>query len=770
MNKKIYLLSFAAAAMFASCSNEMDEFVQAPQQEGFKVGITIKNDAPETRIVLNDNGKDTKWEFGDKFSLFNVGTTVTAGTDLTASANAAYQTRDGENFESANVLYLGKHALVFPLNQNYVDASKNIEIAPITDGSISLGNRSVFLSKTLVDITTDGLKDDKGNKLDKNQSGYNKDIQVMVRPASTALVLNLNQTKSLAITSSDPALTINKVELVALGDKTPFTKKATLQEQVITINAKGDKENRVVAVPAELTSTAAVTFNSLPFASSNTKVRIVTLPNTEAVTASYALKVYTNYGVVTIDKAKMVTGVKDGKTLIQAATRAELSDKNKDAALSFDTEIATLAGQAAKAEAVSNVEREVSVDMSTADINDLTIKSSTDLLAAFRAYDLLSKKTASFTLTPDKNGVFTLTKAAVDAINAHKYNAEKGEGANIVTTDVKTIILTGYGTDAYNTIPAISQISGKDLILAAGNNWAIDVHSATNANAFTSISNKGTMQISMSGWNDKTSVKLNKAVENDGTIVFGGNVNMPTAINDTYVDKNSKGQITGSRGTLIVADGQTVKLQSDATMNYSTINIGSTAASTAILASSNGKTFAIGVNTTTNVYGSLLNESGATLTNAGVINIKDAMAGVIISTNSGIINVTTKDDLVNVEDNTNGKIKLPVNGDFTVNAANMGIANYVVYSGSNMTIAENFTDRKLYIEFSESGYLKSNIKNNAVANVQGLIVNSNKMVTIPNGAKINAETTTNYGTIRVYGDFNEGTVTNEGGASQIYKY
>ena len=26
MNKKIYLLSFAAAAMFASCSNEMEEF------------------------------------------------------------------------------------------------------------------------------------------------------------------------------------------------------------------------------------------------------------------------------------------------------------------------------------------------------------------------------------------------------------------------------------------------------------------------------------------------------------------------------------------------------------------------------------------------------------------------------------------------------------------------------------------------------------------------------------------------------------------------
>lgn len=769
MNKKIYLLSFAAAAMFASCSNEMDEFVQAPQQEGFKVGITIKNDAPETRIVLNDNGKDTKWEFGDKFSLFNVGTTVTAGTDLTASANAAYQTRDGENFESANVLYLGKHALVFPLNQNYVDASKNIEIAPITDGSISLGNRSVFLSKTLVDITTDGLKNDKGEKLNKNQSGYNKDIQVKVRPASTALVLNLNQSKALAITSSDPALTINKVELEALGGKTPFTKKATLQEQVITINAKGDKENRVVAVPAELTSKAAVTFNSLPFASSNTKVRIVTLPNTSAVTDNYALKVYTNYGVVTIDKAKMVTGVKDGKTLIQAATRAELSDKNKDAALSFDTEFATLAGQAAKAEAVSNIEREVNVDMSTADINDLTINNSTDLLAAFRAYELLSKKTASFTLNPDKNGVFTLTKAAVNAINKYKYNEEKGEGANIVTA-ATTIILDGYGTADYNAIPEISQIENKALILAAGNKWAIDVHSAKTANRFTSITNKGEIKFTMSNWDSKNSVKLTKAIENDGIIVFGGNVNMPTAINDTYVTTDKNGNVTGCAGTITVADGQIVKLQDHATMTYSTINIGSTAASTAILASSNGKIFTIGAKTTTNVYGSLLNESGATLTNAGVINIKDAMAGVIISTNSGIINVTTKDNLVNVEDNTNGKIKLPVNGDFTVNAANMGIANYVVYSGSNMIIAENFTDRKLYIEFSESGYLKSNIKNNAAANVHGLIVNSSKMVTIPNGAKINATSTTNFGTIRVYGDFNEGTVTNEGGASQIYKY
>lgn len=756
MNKKIYFLSFAAAAMFASCSNEIEEFAQQTSQQGFKVGITIDKSASETRLALSDDGNTATWELGDKFSLFNVGTPA-LDTDLTATANAAYKTTDGTNFTSENVLFNGDHALVFPLNTSFVNSGDEVFVAPITKGETALGNRSVYLSKTLVEITNDGLKDDKGNKLNKNQSGYNKDIQVAVRPATTAFVFNLKQANQLAITENDPTLKITKVQLAALADKKPFTNKANLQEQ--NIEYEDDKfENRLIAVPAELTTTAEVTYDNLPFEANGTTVRIVALPNTAATTANYAIKVYTNYGVVTINKAKMVTGVKDGKTLIQAATRAELSDGNKDAALSFDTEAAALATAAAKGNAVPNVMRDVTVDMSTADINGLEINNSEQLLAAFRAYDLLKKTTATFTLKP-KNGVFTLTKAAVDAINAHKYDNEKNTGANIQTT-ATTIILTGYGTDAYNPIPAISQISEKNLILAAGNNWAIDVHSATNANAFTSISNKGTMQISMSGWNDK-SVKLSKAVENDGTIVFGGNVNMPTAINDTYVDTN-EGKITGSRGTLTVADGQTVKLQGGATMTYSTINIGSTAGSTAILASSNSATFAIGEGATTNVYGSLLNESGAKLNNDGTINIKDAMAGVIISTNSGTINVTAKDNLVNVASNT-GYIKLPVSGDFTVNAANMGIANYVVYSGSKMTIAQS----GYYVEFRENAVVSETVKD-AEADVVEFNVASGKMVTIPTGSDINATKTTNNGTIRVYGTFDAGTV--EKGADQIYKF
>ena len=171
MNKKIYLLSFAAAAIFASCSNEMDEFAQAGSQQGFKVGITVKESA-ETRLALNDNGKDTEWQIGDKFSLFNVGTGT--ANPLTATANAAYKTTDGTNFTSENVLFEAKHALVFPLNTGYVQSGTAIEVAPITDGSYSLGNRSVFLSKTLLDITKDGLKDKDGKPVDKNQYGYNK--------------------------------------------------------------------------------------------------------------------------------------------------------------------------------------------------------------------------------------------------------------------------------------------------------------------------------------------------------------------------------------------------------------------------------------------------------------------------------------------------------------------------------------------------------------------------------------------------------------------
>lgn len=742
MNKKIYLLSFAAAAMFASCSNEMEEF-KTNSDQGFKVNIQIAKDASETRLAASEDGKKYTWELGDKFSLFNVGATVPASA-FTASANAAYKTTDGENFASENVLFNGYHALVFPINYNYVTAGTNIEVAPITEGSETLGNRSVILGKNVVEITADGLKDDKGNKF--NQSGYNKNIKMGARVASTAFVFNLKSDKPLALTENDPAMKVNKVELISTGEA--FATKANL-----TAGSKGE----IIATPVTTTTTAKVEYkNGLTFDAAGTKAIIVALPNTVVTTGTAQLKLYTNYGIVTIADAAQVSQVKDGKTLIQLATPAEKPKDYKATAMSFNSEVKVLAEKAAAGAAVPNVLRDVQVDFSQTDINGMEIKNSADLIAAYRAYDLLGKSYAEFTLQGES---FELTKDAVKAINDHALTAKDNKTTGVkLTCAATTITLSGFGAD-YVTVPAIDQISGKTLVLAADSKWTIDVQNASKANAFTAIVNKGTLKLSQ-GTQAKNEQALALNIENDGTIEFAGNVDVPVAINDTKeVDKDKK---IINAGTINVADGQTVNLKGGADIAVGTINVGSTANSTAILASSNKEIVTLGADVTTNVYGSLLNEKDATLTNAGVINIKDANAGVIITENSGIVNVTAKDNYVTIG-TQNGYTKLVVtDAKFEVKTANMGVANYVVFKGSELNIAEN----NFSVSLCETAKVTESVKD--AATVKEFNVAKGKMITIPAGSSINANKTYNLGTIRVYGQFNAGTVSE--GESNIYRY
>lgn len=743
MNKKIYLLSFAAAAMFASCSNEMEEF-KTNSDQGFKVNIQIAKDASETRLAASEDGKTYTWDLGDKFSLFNVGATVPVGA-FTASANAAYQTADGENFKSENVLFNGYHALVFPINYNYVNAGVNIEVAPITEGSETLGNRSVILGKNVVEITADGLKDDKGKPTGFNQSGYNKNIKMGARVASTAFVFNLKSDKPLALTENDPAMKVNKVELISTGEA--FATKANL-----TAGSKGE----IIATPVATTTIAKVEYkNGLTFDAAGTKAIIVALPNTVVTTGTAQLKLYTNYGIVTIADAAQVSQVKDGKTLIQLATPAEKPKDYKATAMSFNSEVKVLAEKAAAGAAVPNVLRDVQVDFSQTDINGMEIKNSADLIAAYRAYDLLGKSYAEFTL---QGTSFELTKAAVDAINTHKLTTKDSKTTGVkLTCAATTITLSGFGAD-YVTVPSIDQISGKTLVLAADSKWTIDVQNASKANAFTAIVNKGTLKLSQ-GTKAKDEQVLALSIENDGTIEFAGNVDVPVALNDTYEVKDKK---IINAGTINVADGQTVNLKGGAAIAVGTINVGSTANSTAILTSSNKQIVTLGADVTTNVYGSLLNEKDAELHNAGVINIKDANAGVIITTNSGTINATAKDNYVTVG-TQNGYTKLVVtDAKFEVKTANMGIANYIVFKGSELNIAES----NFYVELCETAKVTESVKD--AATVEEFNVAKGKMITIPAGSSINSNKTNNQGTIRVYGEFNAGTVT--AGESNIYRY
>jgi hypothetical protein len=719
MMKKIYLPLFAIAAL-ASCTNEVEEIAQ-PGSKGFKVDLAVSA-GDETRIVWDGEGA-VAWENVDQFSLYNVYPTTNYADRLMYSANAAYKTENGANFSSENVLFLGKHALVYPLNKNAYQNDGVIYVSVGTDGDKTMGANSVFLGTELLNVKAEGVE---YNGKVYNKPGYNEPVKVSVRPANAAAFFTLKDVKPLALTENDAPVEIQKVEITKInGAKIPYSTSA-----VLATNAEG----KIITRCNGQDNTAFVTYseNKPSLTDGDVTAAIAILPNeayaetANDATDAYKITVTTNYGIVTIDKAAMVTRVKDGKTLIQLATPAEQTDANKNDALSFVSEMKTLATRAVSGDKMPNIKREVAVDMTTANINGLQIKNSTDLITAYRAYDLMGKKTehnVTFTLVPTNNK-FELTMAAIEAINAHKLGSETA--AKLITDGIKEFTITGTKAGEITTVPVIDQITAETLVLAADNKWTIDVANAAGANKFTNVINKGELQLTQG----TGSTALTANIYNNNKLTFGEG--------ETTVPK-----YTEHAGSMEIAAGQTVKFVSALFANGSKTTVKGELISTGDVKNVWGSTI--------DVEGKLLNIAGRTLENAGTINIKNADAQVILSsnviaTNKGTVYVTAKDNNLNTG-SAAGYVKLPVSDEeFVMSTENMGIANYIEFSGKKLTM--NIEWWNAYVE------LKSNVKVTAENAKVGLfVVNKNVEVTIADGSVIETQDINNEGKIYNYGTF-----------------
>lgn len=721
MMKKIYLPLFAIAAM-ASCTNEVEEIAQ-PGSKGFKVDLAVSA-GDETRIVWDGEGA-VAWENVDQFSLYNVAPTVNYAERLKYSANAAYKTENGANFTSENVLFLGKHALVYPLNKEAYKGG-DIYVSVGTDGDKTMGENSVFLGTELLNVTEAGVE---SNGKVYNKPGYNEPVKVSVRPANAAAFFTLKDVKPLALTEKDAPVEIQKVEITKInGAKIPYSTSA-----VLATNAEG----KIITRCNGQDNTAFVTYseNKPSLTDGDVTAAIAILPNEAyAETAAdatdpYKITVTTNYGIVTIDKAAMVTRVKDGKTLIQLATPAEQTNDNKDDALSFVTEMKTLANRAVSGEKMPNIKREVAVDMTTANINGLQIKNSEDLITAYRAYDLMGKKTehnVTFTLVPTDNK-FELTMAAIEAINAHKLGSETP--ATLITDGIKEFTITGTKAGEITTVPVIDQINAETLVLAADNKWKIDVANAAAANAFKKVINKGELQLTQSS-TVTTALSPATHIYNNNKLTFGdGETTVPS--------------YTEHAGSMEIAAGQTVKFAGALFANGSKTTVKGELISTGQIQNVWGSTI--------DVYGNLLNTKGNALKNAGTINIMKETAQVILSANQnsglkGTVYVLANDNNLNTG-SAAGYVKLPVaSKEFTMNTVNMGIANYIEFSGEKLTMEIN--DENTYVE------LKTNVKVTAENAKVGLfVVKENVQVTIADGSVIATKQIDNKGKIYNYGTF-----------------
>lgn len=716
MMKKIYLPLFAIAAM-ASCTNEVEEIAQ-PGSKGFKVDLAVSA-GDETRIVWDGEGA-VAWENVDQFSLYNVAPTVNYAERLKYSANAAYKTENGANFTSENVLFLGKHALVYPLNKEAYKGG-DIYVSVGTDGDKTMGENSVFLGTELLNVTEAGVE---SNGKVYNKPGYNEPVKVSVRPANAAAFFTLKDVKPLALTEKDAPVEIQKVEITKInGAKIPYSTSA-----VLATNAGG----KIITRCNGQDNTAFVTYseNKPSLTDGDVTAAIAILPNEAyAETAAdatdpYKITVTTNYGIVTIDKAAMVTRVKDGKTLIQLATPAEQTDANKNDALSFVTEMKTLANRAVSGEKMPNIKREVAVDMTTANINGLQIKNSEDLITAYRAFDLMGKKSSDnveFKLQTT-TGEFELTKAAIDVITNHA----AGEKPKLNFNLISKLTISGYEE---GFIPEIDQMpTCTELVLAEGNKLKLDVNNAAAVNMFDKITNMGELQLTQG--TGTTPLSNTTLIYNNNKLTFGeGETTVPS--------------FTTNAGTMEIAEGQTVKFAGAVFANGSKTTVKGELISTGVVTNAIGSTI--------DVEGKLLNITGQTLENAGTINILKETAQVILSTNEiapnkGTVYVTKNDNNLKTGSQP-GYVKLPVESkEFVMSTETMGIANYIEFSGEKLTM--NIQLWNTYVE------LKSNVKVTAENAKVGLfVVNKNVEVTIADGSVIQTQDINNEGKIYNYGTF-----------------
>ena len=720
MNKKFFLPLIAVAALGASCTNEVEEFAQqTPNGKGFKVNLQVVKNEANTRIVW-DGASNPTWDNFDQFSVFNTKPTVGESDGrLTAFANAAYKTVDGgKNFTSENVLYVGNHVLVYPLNTEFY-TEKVLTVAPGTDGDKGMGANSIFLSNTPLNITAAGEVTTDGIKY--NDAGYQKNIRIKVHPANAGVFFNLKEAGKFQLGEGDDAVQINKVEFIHEGAaRAPFATHAVVAEQ----------SGKIVTLSMGNSNTAYTTYttNKPVLTVDGIVAPIAILPNeayVSAPTSTSKILVYTNYGVVTVSKAAAVTN-KDGKIQI-AAGPAEKTTDNETANLSFDSHFKALADLAKAGTASGVIRRDVVVDMTTANIDGLEIHNSTDLKNAYRAFDLMDKKKdeVTFKLIPTTDGKFELTKEAIKIINDHKATDAY---ATLDITGITEFIISGYGKDAYTTVPAIDQIESATatLVLAADSKWKIDVMDAAAVNKFDKITNKGELQLTQG----TGSVKWAKNFTNEGTLTFGNNeVTVPV--------------IVAQNGSMEIAEGQSVKMASAEFNDKSNTVVKGELISYPEIYIYSGATV--------DVYGNLLNTTGNTLKNAGTINIKNKDAQVILRANQnsgikGTVYVLEKDNNLNTGEAA-GYVKLPVaSEEFDMSEANMGIANYIEFSGEKLTM--NINDENAYVE------LKTNVKVTAENAKVGLfVVKENVQVTIADGSVIETKKIDNKGKIYNYGTF-----------------
>ena len=770
MKTKYLLTALALPALFAACSQEDivtdANLPQSSELLGEVAGDVAFTFGPESRLTWGATGAQT-WEANDEFSLFWTGdanvtptTKETEANTLKGAANALYK-KDGSTFTSENILYKGKHLMVYPVNKTHLGSDDIVvSVGSEQDGSLALGKRSVYVNDSLLTIDAEpkNAKDKKAGII--YAAGYKQPVQAAVKPLSSNLVLNLN---------FDMPSTISEV---TVKDVTIEAYKADDLAEVFAADGYITSFNDSVGFKAKATSGSVKV--KMP---ANTKVtkdnntytaQIALLPMKIADDAvdSMKIKVSTNYGIVTIDSAKYVTD-KNG-TYLFAGNTAEAQKKTgfkvADARLDLTDEFKltyengakyTYRGTDVKPTKAQEsfgkrITANVTVKMSEASISNMVVANSQELIDAYATYTLLGKTGAESFILSSKTP-FELTPAAVTAILRNSKVTLTQELTGGKTND--TIKLTG----AHTSIPSfivkandknVKLFDTKDvaLILGAEGTWALDVDVARAANTWKEIINAGTLTLSESnplkkdGKTEDTTNNLTKTLKNQGTVVISGNVALPTAYTQTA-------------GTTTVGENANL------TTNKAAVNIDGGKVSVAGYWGITGNTV---TNKGTIEVAGILNteENKGTFTNLKTIKLQNADAIVVVTNNDddtvggktiGSIESFARNSFVNVFNiEKQGYIKW--NCDVTeYESKGDDTFNYAVLSGS--LNVKNSQGNLVHIELAEGKRvnLTESIKENGKLALNTVIIKKNATLVVPYGSDVTYKTLDNKGNTPIIG-------------------
>lgn len=773
MKLRYLLTAMAVPALLVACSQ--DEFESLPDNNNQallgkvagKVSFDVTDSfSADTRISWGTTG-DAEVVKGDEMSLFWVGTEGSLNQDqdnddaFKSAANALYKENNGF-FESQNIVYVGKHIIVFPVDKNhYTDKLIEVSTGAEQDGNVEFGKRAIFVSDLInivepVEEPVDGT----------NYAGYGQTVTARVSPLTSQLAFNLKFNLPEKISE----VIVKKV--VISSNKAIFATKANLKNVIAYSESHIGIANATYGESLTLNMPAGTKITK---ADNTLLAQIAMLPvdlADDKADAEYEITVVTNYGNVTIDKAKSVTD-KDGE--YQCADGTEQEDVTETTPLSFAKEFgltskysdganeaAPAAGAKDKRSWGKRILRNVAVNMSEASIEGMAVADSEELIDAYDTYKLLGKAGAvNFVLTPGAVP-FTFTPEALVAMNE---------------TAVKDVTLsfadacTGLELNgAFAAIPdfgaKITSLSTKPVILGENSNgWSIDVKNAKAANQFNGIEVNGKLTLTESATIASDEEILAKNITSKaGEVNVASNVTIPASV--VYSAENvivgtaiSKATTNVTAGTLTLSKAGTIA--GDVTIAQG--------ARIVVSAASTGVTFSGDVT----LNGSLLQTTDGVLNigNGGVVTMGEK-GSLIATANAGKIVLNKRNQNVTV--NTPGDIQWTYNGEKTFVKEATDAFNHLVVSEdidlSGIAVENSVADPSLTtLEIEEGAWVEVTARgaSDKIVKIANVIVNAGATMQIPTASEIVATATQVDGDIEVYGDYTAGTKTGNG---NIFKY